>query len=271
MLGDYLEAVRLGLLGRERSEGAEGLHSHCLNWAGASLFYLGQWDEALGLFKDSLDVLGERGEDPPYFMMHLFGAAAFVYAARGDDRAGGLLRTLDRARGSIHGGSVMSSYWLAWAAARRGEHERAWELVRDAQVETQVMKPFQDQVAAELLSLSARWDEVTAFLEGSRAYSRAAELRALPAHLDRLEGRSALAAGELDRGLDALERARVAFAGIGAAWERARTELDISEALVAAGRADDARSAAEAAGPDLERAGALLELDRLAALRRRLG
>jgi tetratricopeptide (TPR) repeat protein len=271
MLGDYPEAVRLGLLGRERSEGAEGLHSHCLNWAGASLFYLGRWDEALELFRDSLEVLGERGEDPPYFMMHLFGVAAFVYAARRDDRADGLLRTLDRARGSIHVGSVMSSYWLAWAAARRGEHERAWELVRDAQVETQVMKPFQDQIAAELFALTERWDEVPAFLGSSRTHAAEAGLLALPVHLDRLEGRLRLATGDPDRGLELLSIAHDGFDGLGATWERARTLLDLAGGRTDAGRSVEAQAALDAAAPDLERAGALIELERLRELSKAAG
>jgi class 3 adenylate cyclase len=270
MLGEYAEAARLGLLGAKRAEEAEGVSSHCLNWAGASLFHLGDWDRTLELLERWSSLLGERAEDPPYFMMNLYGAAAFVKAARGQPDADRPLAVLERSHGEIHGGSVMASYWLAWALARRGEHERAWDQVGDAQVLSQTLRPFQDQVAAELLSLTARWDEVPDFLEESRAYAQAAGLQALPAHLDRLEGRSAVATGESDRGLELLERAREGFDGLGAAWERARTELDIADALVEVDRPEEANSTAEAAAPDLERAGALIELDRLAALRRRL-
>lgn len=98
-----------------------------------------------------------------------------------------------------------------------------------------------------------------------------AGLLALPVHLDRLEGRSAIANEQLERGLEALEDAREGFAQLGATWERARTDLDLADALSASGRVEEARTKLGAAGPDLERAGALVELERLRALRERLG
>jgi len=97
-----------------------------------------------------------------------------------------------------------------------------------------------------------------------------AGLLALPVHLDRLEGRSAIASGQLERGLEALGEAREGFARVGAAWERARTDLDLADALSASGRVEEARAKVDAAAPDLERAGALIELDRLRSLRDRL-
>ena len=58
---------------------------------------------------------------------------------------------------------------------------------------------------------------------------------------------------------------------MGAAWERARTDLDLADALSASGRVEEARAKVDAAAPDLERAGALIELDRMRSLRDRLG
>ena len=68
-----------------------------------------------------------------------------------------------------------------------------------------------------------------------------------------------------------LERARDGFARLGAAWERGRTELDLADAFASVGRGAEARTMLDAAKPDLERAGALIELDRLRSLRDRLG
>ena len=123
---------------------------------------------------------------------------------------------------------------------------------------------------AELLTLSERWSEVPAFLEDSRAYAAEAELLALPVHLDRLDGRTSIAAGRLEPGLEALERARGLYARLGAVWERARTELDLAEAFASAGRNDEARAAIVASAAELERIGALIETDRLRSLRDRL-
>jgi hypothetical protein len=63
--------------------------------------------------------------------------------------------------------------------------------------------------------------------------------------------------------------ARDAYERLRATWERARTELDMAEAL-AVDRTDEARVLVEAAAPDLDRVGAMLELERLRALRERV-
>jgi hypothetical protein len=118
-----------------------------------------------------------------------------------------------------------------------------------------------------VLAGEGRWDEVPGFLDRTREFADRGELRALTVHLDRLEGRAAIVAGDHARGLELLQRAGHSFADLGAAWERARTELDVAEVLTAAARADEARSMLDTATPDIERAGALIELDRLRSLR----
>ncbi|HEY2966646.1 MAG TPA: hypothetical protein VGJ99_10250, partial [Actinomycetota bacterium] len=271
MIGEFERSVRWGLLGRDRGEGqAAGIVDHCLNWAGTGLFHLGEWDRQLEIFREVQVLMGERAEEPPYFMMSLFGATAFVHEARGLPSARQLLDLLERTRGTAIEASVMASHWVAWAVARRGERDRAWTLVRDRTVESQTFRPFHDQVVAELLALTGRWDEAPDFLEGSRAYAADAGLLALPVHLDRLEGRTAIAAGRLEDGLETLQRARDGFARLGAAWERGRTELDLADAFGSAGREAEARMRLDAAKPDLERAAALIELERLRSLRDRL-
>ena len=271
MLGEYEESIRLGLMGRDRAEPqAAGIVDHCLNWTGMSLFHLGEWDRQLEIFREVEGLMGERTAEPPYFMMGLFGATAFVKEARGLPGAGPLLDLVERTLGTLIEGSVIASHWLAWASARGGDTDRAWELVRETPVDSATVRPFQDQVMAELLSPSERWSDVPAFLEDSRAYAAQAELLALPVHLDRLDGRTSIAAGRLEPGLDALERARSGYARLGAVWERGRTELDLAEAFASAGRTDEARAAIVASAADLERVGALIETERLRSIRARL-
>ena len=169
-------------------------------------------------------------------------------------------------------GTVGASYWLGWTLARRGEHERAWEVIQDADAAgTKILQPFRDAVMADFLAVTERWQDISAFTNESRAYASDAQLRALPLYLDRLEGRASLAGGDVETGLESLERARSGFAGLGATWERARTELDKADALVRAGRTDDAAELVQAAGSDIERVGALIELERLRSLREQLG
>src|SRR4029453_17937971 len=155
-------------------------------------------------FKEAQALLGERSDDPPYFMTSLFGVAAFVHEARGLPGAGGLLEILGGIRGSVLEVSTMAAHWLAWVMARRGQMDQAWALVRETPVRSATFRPFHDQAFAELLALSHRWAEVPAFVESSRSYAIEAGLLALPAHLARLEGRSAIASGQFKRGVVAL-------------------------------------------------------------------
>ena len=123
-------------------------------------------------------------------------------------------------------------------------------------------QPASPRFQREPRSISERWDEVPQFLEASRSYAREAALLALPVHLDRPEGRAALATGNRKRGLELLEQACAGYADRGAAWERARTELEIAEALADAGLEADAHARVGAAIPDIERVGALIEIAR---------
>ena len=273
LTGDYDESVRLGLTGRDHAAGqAVGLVSHCLNWVGFSLFHLGDWDRLLDVFEEIKVLMGGRAENPPYFMMCVFGAAAFVHNARGAAGAESSVDFLERSRGREHMGTVGASYWLAWTLARHGSHERAWTVLQDADaVGTKILQPFRDAVVADLLALTQRWQDVPAFMAESRTYASDARIRALPVHLDRLEGRASVAHGRLDEGLATLRRAEAGFGDLGATWERARTELDMAEALMRAGRIDAVGALLEAAAPDLERAGGRSEIDRLRPLRASLG
>jgi hypothetical protein len=76
----------------------------------------------------------------------------------------------------------------------------------------------------------------------ARAWAAKTGLLALPAFADRLEGQTALAAGDVELGLKRLRRARDTSARLEAAWDRARTELILASALL---EADDRLEAAE--------------------------
>lgn len=135
---------------------------------------------------------------------------------------------------------------------------------------TELRRPLHDQVLAVTLAEQGRWSDVPAFVVASRAFSERAGLRALPAHLDRLEGHAALHEGNLERAISMLDHARSRFVALHAAWERSVTELDLARALASAGRPEDGRSVLSAAAPDLERSGARRELKQLENIRSEL-
>jgi len=140
-------------------------------------------------------------------------------------------------------------------------HEDAVEVGTDVE-QQQLRRPLQDQVMAAALVRFGRWDEVPAFLTGSRAFAERAGLRALPVHLDRLEGRAALAAGDTSRAVGTLAAASTAFEGLGARWEKACTDLSLAEALIAADRRGEARERLHRASEVFEDLRSIREIQR---------
>jgi class 3 adenylate cyclase len=275
LMGDLPQAAALATKGAALSESeAQGMALHNLSWLAYAEFYLGNWSAVVDeILPRVLGLLGERSEDPPYFTAHAFGSAAFVHDARGDPSAAELIALLRRHASAETGEWPASSLiWLASVLARQGRSEEVEELFEKLLSRASgTLRPLEDQVRAEVLARFERWELVPSFLERSRTFAESGELRAVPVHLHRLEGRSAIATGEVQRGLASLERAREGFLDLGAAWERARTELDIADALADLGRGNDARARLDEASRDLERAGALIELERLKELRSRVG
>ena len=275
MIGDYREAVRMTERSATATTGqAPGMELHGLSWRAFAEFSLGNWsivvDEILPRVQTLLD---DRSDDPPYFTAHAFGSAALVLSARGDPRAIDLVELLRRHVESAEAGEwpSLSLIWLLWIITREGSGPEVDDLLERLRFShTELRRPLHDQVVAVTLAELGRWSEVPGFLADSHEFAGRAGLRALPAHLDRLEGRAALHDSDVDAAISILDRARQGFAALGAAWERAGTELDLANALASAGRLADARTTLTAAAPDLERSGSRRELERMQKMRREL-
>ncbi len=151
--------------------------------------------------------------------------------------------------------------WEAWILAHQGRAQDALDRLGVVDgVPSDVARPFADQVRASVIATEA-WEHVPALLNDSRAYAAEAGLRALPVHLDRLEGRAALAAGDLESATRLLSAASDGFARLGARWEQACTDLDLARALAAAERKEEARARLEPAIAVFEDLSSLRELE----------
>jgi hypothetical protein len=84
-------------------------------------------------------------------------------------------------------------------------------------------------------------------IERARAIAERAGCTALPIHALRLEGRTLHARGDPEAAVGTLTRAVDGFVELEARWERACTELSLAEAMIAAERHDEARSALSSA------------------------
>jgi class 3 adenylate cyclase len=248
--GLYVEAVAAALDGLPaEGSGAEGPDVHRLAWAGFAEFSLGNWDRVIDtLLPRVLSILGERRKDPPYFAIHILGPVAIIQDARGDPGAAEWAALLHRTSEPSESQRLTSLPWLAWLDARHGRASDAWTaLERFRSISHQGSRPLIDQVRAIALAEGVRWDLVPDFLADSRAYTESAGTDPLGFHLDRLEGRAALAAGDIDVAVRLLEAASDGANRLHATWERACTDISLAEALIAAGRADEARVRTQAA------------------------
>jgi class 3 adenylate cyclase len=206
----------------------------CLSWLGYAEFSLGNWDRVVDEIQPQIEQrLRDRADRPPYFTAPTYGATAFVLAVREDPSADRYVDIVASAVGEVQGYSVgMLEGWLARILAFRGRTDEALSMLGSVSEGARrgIARPFIEQATCEVLADAAAWDAVPTFLMSARSYAASVGLVALPAHLDRLEGRALLAAGEPDRASERLEAASTAFSEIGARWERAGTDVDLAKA-----------------------------------------
>jgi class 3 adenylate cyclase/tetratricopeptide (TPR) repeat protein len=217
----------------------------CLAWLGYAEFSLGNWNRVVDEIQPEIEQrLRDRADRPPYFTAPTYGATAFVMSVREAPSAGRYVDIVARAVGEVQGYSAgMLEGWLARILVLRGRHEEALAILESVSEGARrgIARPFIEQVTCEVLADAGAWDAVPAFLTSARSYAAGAGLVALPAHLDRLEGRALLTAGEPDRASERLEAASSVFSEIGARWEQAGTDVDLVKAR---GNGDPSRSTA---------------------------
>ncbi len=247
----------------------------CLSWLAFVEFGLGAWDRLIEYVQPAIEQrLGDRSDVPPHFTIPAYGASAFVLAAREAPSADRYLDILRASLGRTQGYSAgMVEAWLGWILARQGRVDEARALLDriSEPVRHAVSRPFIDAATAFVLATDGAWDEAARFVARTRAYASDAGLRALPAHLDRLEGLASLAAGDGGGGLALLSRACDTFGAIGDRWNGALAELDLAGALARSGRVDDAIGRCAAAIRTFDELRSIRELERARTLAASLG
>ncbi|MDP8955461.1 MAG: AAA family ATPase [Actinomycetota bacterium] len=274
-LGRYREAERWADEGLRRGEGLSrgaegaGVRLHCDAWSIVALTRLGEWNRALEGVARAEELLGDRRDRPPGFAWRLHGAAAFIHDVQGNRAsADRYLAMLERVAGEQKRIFFGAGPWMATVRLRRGEFEPVRELL--ARYEASPTRPdlgAMYEVLCELVAAEGRWNEAPSVLDKARAHAEEAGLLALPAFANRLEGRAALAAGDVRGSVERLTSARATFLRLEARWEAACTNLSLAEAKLAAGDAGIAeklvREAVEVfeavrSGRELQQAGQLL-------------
>ncbi|HEX2090635.1 MAG TPA: AAA family ATPase, partial [Actinomycetota bacterium] len=236
-MGRYREALESADEGLRRGATGAGVQLHCLAWRIVALARLGEWDAALEGTADAEEILGDRRDQPPGFAWRIYGAAAFIHEVQGNraaaDRYLGMLVRIGAEQKRIFFGA---GPWMATIWLRRGDYGAVRDFVSRYQASS--TRPDLGEVHAvkcELVAAERNWGEAPSVLEKARAHAEEAGLEALPAFANRLEGRAALAAGDVRRAVEALTSARATFLRLEARWEAACTNLSLAEAETAAG------------------------------------
>jgi class 3 adenylate cyclase len=266
-VGHYADAARYGFEGAERAAGGVmGVGIHSLARGLGALLPMGRWDELMIRFDELQESMGDRRDEPPPFVIGAYTIAAFVHEARGEREASDrLLQVVEALRGTRGDDTIpLADPYGAATLGRRGLFDEAFARL-DAHEGELANRAAWYAVRCDLSGDAERWDQADAFVATSRAWAQEAQLVALPAHADRLEGRAALAAGRAADAVALLTRARDLFAELDADWEGARTDLHLARAILAADSASaaqpDARVVAQRALEVFERIGALREAE----------
>jgi class 3 adenylate cyclase len=261
-LGRYREAIGRGAEALATIGGrGPNVEIHTRAWLGAALWLAGRWDESLQETAAVTELLGDQRDDPPYFAMHTFGAAAVIHEARGEQaEARRLLETMATAASPSSGRTYPH---LVRVLTERGDLERAWAVERPWNWRVHYTDALFAE--AERVAASARWDLAPQLVASMREQAALGPAPLLEPAADRLAGRAAFAAGE--DATELLGAAADGFDALGVPHERARTQLDLAEASRAAGRHDAAADALARAAITFEELGATKDLERI----RRLG
>jgi class 3 adenylate cyclase len=245
-VGRYEDARRWASEGFERARGGPDVWRAGLAWRAIARFKLGDWDGALEDYERMEAArAATRFGTTGYFTLTMWSCIALLHELRGERAAAD--RLVARVEAEIDGGTptVRVIPFLARLSAHRGSDDAFERIESSASIVGREMGlglilEAQCDVTAELGRLELA-DETVA---DSRAFAARAQLEALPFYADRLDGRAALARGDVSRALETLARAWDGFGALGAPWEAAVAQVWLGEAQLAAGQAGDARRCA---------------------------
>ena len=235
-IGRYARALEIADVGLETISGRDPSSDlHISAWRVAALYRLGRWDEALDGFASIRRMLEHREDDPPYFATHAFAVAGVIHErrderVRSDALAAAILRMITDSSGRLYPSTLRF-------LVIRGDLAQARGIPRPHNWAVHAGDAFESE--AERLAASEGWDGAADLITEMRRHAEAADAPSVAAFADRLEGRAALARGDLDEAHRSLERAAAGFASLDAPWERALTELDLARVPSGTGRTEE--------------------------------
>ncbi len=262
-LGHYREAFRHADEGFRRTIGeAPSLALHCLRYRSQARFRMGEWQEAIEDFRLARRLLADQSHVPPHYVSPVYATAALVHELRREHtEADEILEILARgfeATAPADRDALPLSRWAEFVGpllGRRRRPEQARELIEATTWRRRGRLGLLIEAAIEVACLTEDWDWAAQQVEEGRALAEERRLDSLHAATEAGAGRVALAEGDIETAIGALQRAVASFAALNAEWDRARTEVPLAQALVADDRASDAAAIIAHALETLERLG----------------
>jgi len=247
-IGRYEDARRWASEGFERARGGPDVWRAGLAWRAIARFKLGDWDGAVEDFERMEAARATtRFGSVGYFTLTMWSCIAFLNELRGSGAAADALVARVDTELAAATPTVRVVPWFARIRAHRGS-DSALELIEEsASLRASKMGRGPTLEAhCDVVADLGRWDLADEVAAEARAFAERALLEALPFHVDRLEGRAALARGDASSALGALTRAGDGFTGLGARWDAAVAKLWLAEAQLAASAPAVRESAEEA-------------------------
>ena len=244
-----------------------GQYLHVLVQRSQVHFMSGDWDAALSDLAEieTLEIAGDR-RIPPY-AGRAYGVGFFCHHLRGEPAAARYLDMLRRYRDDIADAWSEASGPFAVPAralALRGQIDEALDwLSLDV---SGFIRAEHLQALTDVVPMSANTQRAEKVLHAAREEAASAEMTILDYFADRLEGRMAAGAGNLDAAINLLERAAEGFGSLHARWEEAWSRLLLAELQVEAGRNAEAAHELARALPVFEDLRSAAELERGRAL-----
>jgi class 3 adenylate cyclase len=261
-VGRYREAVDLAIRGAELAlPDSPSFGLHCLTWQVMGLFRLGEWDAAIAAHDRLEGLLGDRRADPPRPYLRAAAARAFMHEARGErlaaDRQLDVLRSVEDVQKTR---SAIGPGWAALTVARRGDFTEARQWL--AALRWREGLGLKLEALCDLVAEEGSWADAPRIAAEALEHAEWAGLLALPCYARRLQGRAALATGDLEQAISSLTVASEGFGRLEARWEQACADLSLAEALLACGREEEASARLRRAAAVFDEVSSLRELER---------
>ena len=187
--GRWSDVVRYASEGERTVEVAINSRLHILAWLAEGRYRTGDWGGAVDMYTTVTGLLGDRRDDPPYYVYNAFGSMALIHTFRGEraesDRLIDLLRRVEAAAGD-----TARRIWpyVNRLLVARGAVEEAWERFQHPPTGWRIAGACHLEAMCEWVPIADRWDRADDIVAEVRTAADDGDLVGVRLFADRLAG-----------------------------------------------------------------------------------